>query len=452
MVTLSVFAVFFLAAGFRNRTSIGYSHLRSLPDYSEHVLQSLSYTMFPLLVPFLSFACAPACEHLMRWQTHIAALLWSTSMALDFSLLRLEDRQSSGLRLLRVSMLITFAMETIGRRVSPYTRSSAYIMVSNWRNLSLKSCCYELVKRLYFSCTDIIVLIMLVMSVSEIYTIHTVYQISNDEEKSLEPHLLLGLVFLSAILRGLTFRFINFPTAVDDSKEGNTNAVYNPLEVLAPGVCTLFLAFLYTLAAIGIVCWVQTQSPSQGFPSLVSIDLSLISSALYSILARGQVFRAAFLLSYIVLTYVNLMLPSIVAWSGPHFMSQYLSLGALVVLWPVAGPLAYSRWVSFGLLCIALHLIGKESISVLREPRKTPDNSLQRPPYHLYASKQLEEVFRSFFAYFLVHWLVVPLLWIINLAIVPDGLLYYMYPSILANMGPRCDYGVALQVRTCCCY
>ena len=177
------------------------------------------------------------------------------------------------------------------------------------------------------------------------------------------------------------------------------------------------------------------------------MDLSVISTALYSIMDRGQVFRAVFLLAYMVLSFVNLMLPSLVTWSGPHFMSQFLSLGIVLALWPVAGPLAHSRWVSFGLLSIALHLIGKESISTLRESRKTTDNSLQRPPYHLYAIKQLEEVFRSFFGYFIVHWIIVPLLWIVNLVIVPDGLLYYMYPSILANMGPRCDYGVALQVN-----
>eukprot|EP01035_Chromulina_nebulosa_P026053 gene26054-34054_t len=61
VVAMVIFAVFFLAAGFRNRKSIGYSHLRSVSDYSEHFAVSVIrrrtiLPAFDALVGFLTVA------------------------------------------------------------------------------------------------------------------------------------------------------------------------------------------------------------------------------------------------------------------------------------------------------------------------------------------------------------------------------------------------------------
>jgi len=116
-------------------------------------------------------------------------------------------------------------------------------------------------------------------------------------------------------------------------------------------------------------------------------------------------------------------------------------------------------------MVLALYLISKESSSVLKEPRSkhskmdlednsnnisnsstTTTGNSSKSLQHLYAAKQFEEQCRSFLAHLMVQWLIRPLLAVAN-TIAADGLMYYMYPSVLADMGPSCDYGVALQIN-----
>ena len=443
-VALYIFVIFFLTAGFRNDKNDGYSKLDSLGNLLEHVQRSLSYTFFPLIIPAIFFIFAPSLKHLLHWQSHLAAIMLSLSLALEFTLLRLDDKKSTGLQFIRISMLLTFSFETVGRRMYPVTRALGYpLLARNCSNVcAIRGLVGDALKRVLYFLTDIISLLLLLASAAELLSLYYSFRSKNEDDLAV---ILVSLVTVSAIVRFFTLRLLNFSSSGSHDGVRDSDSLSTALEVAGPTLSTLFLALVYSIVAFTIIPQVlHPSSEGLALPNLVSLDLSTITSCLYSILQNGQAFRAIFLLSYSALTFVYVVLPAVVAWAGPHFMSQFISLATLISLWPIAAPLLHARWLSFSCLLIALHFIAKESVATLKENRK--GEAAHRLPYHLYALKQLEDEFRSFLAHFLIQLVFRPLLWCINL-LVPDGLLYYMYPLILADMGPRCDYGVALQIN-----
>jgi len=445
-VAINILAVYFLCGGFRGSTS----SLYSFDQIQQHLSQSLQCAVFPLLIPSLFFIFTPNCKGLLRFENHIAAIFLTISLTLDIALLLCDNQQATGLRLLRISLLLSFTLESMGRRLYVLARPSS-LLVGNLNSFAIRNCFYDCAKRVCFSLMDCISMLLIGATALELHSLHVSYKSSTTHNGIA----VIAITVTAGVIRIIAIRLLHLSSNQEISDK-------HPIQITHNALCVVFMSFVFGTVALLCHHFLLT---ADSIPSNITETLSLLPSLMYSSLLSGKGFTASSLVAYALLTYFYLFLPSFVSWAGAHFVSQVVCLCTLLSLWMMAGSLLHAKWVAFVLMVLALYLISKESSAVLSEPRVKHNktdienhsstisnssaaslNSNSKSLQHLYAAKQFEEECRSFLAHMMVQWLIRPLLAVANI-IAADGLMYYMYPSVLADMGPTCDYGVALQIN-----
>lgn len=448
---LYVLAAFFLSAGICDRQQSQSTLLAPFASSAGCLLflhTSLRIAFLPLALLLLSALFVPLHKELLRWQCHLVAMWLPLSLAMDVSLLRMDGKAATGLRLLRLSFLMTYALETAGRRFWSMTRSMTFSGRCN--ALFLRHCLCDCLKRILFSFFDIISLAVLSSTAVEgLFLYRSLAKAANEKSAAV----LFLLVLAASLLRIVFFRLADL-LPEDSSSHHHSSERVSSTDSIRVGdatLCALSLSSLYTFLAL--FCW-QLQDPSSHLDWTTFMDTFSLS------IQSGRVHNASAVLAYAALMLFFVRLPALVRWSGPHFMSQALSLATVLSSWTVASSIGTGRWIAFALFVVALFFISKESMAVLKTHRVSGSDSANKEEglssvavqthrsslQHLFASKQLEEQLRGVLAHSLVSFVLWPLIALVN-TILPDGLYYYMHPLVLADLGPRCDVGIALQIN-----
>ena len=197
------------------------------------------------------------------------------------------------------------------------------------------------------------------------------------------------------------------------------------------------------------------------------------------------------LVSFVVWPYTYYYFNLLVGYGNVHFATKFICLTCAVAFWLVAametpagaasgkfgGKLADNVsvlwvgtvrhflpqlfWLTIALFVLAAMRISSATLQTLQahstessdqkykedpESRHALTSSSSLFPKHLYRVKQIEEVCRLFLVNGVIVFLVKPLLRLCNY-VIPNRLQYWMYPTPVLNLGPRCDYGIAYQVN-----
>jgi hypothetical protein len=325
---------------------------------------------------------------LQSWRNQTAALVMLGSIATDVGLLILFPTTLS-LRALRVSLMLSFTIETIFRRVLKQTSESSKTIYAMWVDclsdkISLCIVAYVL--------TDFFNLIVFAAQLTK----HSPNSMSS----------LVLLIDASAVLRVLNIRMF--------STHGST--VFN-IGALQVCVLSVLHALLFVPSST-----IVPDGISISVPNMLSYILTPSYTISYALWAVG----------------INYM-PSLVKSMSTSLFSQSITFYLGMWLWLLAPPVKAARWYALGLLFAALWFISKESTLTL----KTLGTAA---PRFLFVAKEMEDFFRQNVSIALFFVVLTPLTYLLG-QLAPEGVGYFLFPGPILQVHEGADYGIAIQVN-----
>ena len=347
-----------------------------------------------LLFPFRIEHFIEITRPLQSWRNQTAALVMLGAIATDVGLLMLFPTTLS-LRALRVSLMLSFTIETIYRRVLKQTSESSKTIYAMWVDclsdkISLCIVAYVL--------TDFFNLVVFAAELSK----HSPHSTSS----------LVLLIDASAVLRVLNIRMF--------STHGSTVFNIGALQVCV--LSALYALFFSSSATNTTTIITVPDGISISVPSMLSYILTPPFTISYALWAVG----------------INYM-PALVKSMSTSLFSQSITFYLSMCLWMLAPAVKAARWSALGLLLAALWFISKESSLTL----KTLGTAA---PRFLFVAKEMEDFFRQNVSIALFFVVLTPLTNLLGL-MAPEGIGYFLFPGPILQVHEGADYGIAIQVN-----
>lgn len=314
----------------------------------------------------------------------------STSILLEMILLSLPT-YSLSLNAMRISLMLSYSIETLLRKRSVVNRIVLFLFAANIVDL------WGLGTVLYKSHASIAVLVLATVvcaSMSRLVCMRTVQDTS-----TLIPAGMIALLLL--------WHLREWFVELCDRKD-----------VLDPLYTANFAASLSS-----------SQVPlMDGFQSVISV-----------VPGYPMLYFPPLLLVYLLWPWIYKYFLALMEFSTIHFASQFILVVSGGFLWSLSGAVGPARWWSFVLSFYGLSQVSYECGMTLQSAGASA-------PRHLFRSKQIEDSFRSLIAAQLAGFIIKTLIEIVNL-ILPLKYKYYLYPTPVFDFGESVDYGVAFQVN-----
>jgi len=321
--------------------------------------------------------------HVFTARVHLSAICTFAYLTSELTIL---SHSRNPLRLLRVSVVTSMALECIWRRVS-----GNYIVHKG------------LISSIYLLMVAATVLDVFALCISEAEIWIDMGE-SSWVSACLRP---LCLVSIGALLR---CGMVRFQVANSDGmRSGST---------FAPVLCSVLLAAVY-----GVFITIVQNKESPFMSYLFSSSVGGATLWTIGALAMGfSLFTTA----------------SLTAWSTCYFSSMWRSVFLCFSLWCVAPPVQLARWWAFIILMMAMSQLSSESKLTLQRTEQSAK--------WVYCAKNAEHAVRFLVCYCFHVYIVVPVCWLLSY-LAPDGQMYWTYPGPVMDLGPRCDYGMAYQIN-----
>lgn len=360
--------------------------------------------------------CIEFTRPLQSWRNQTAALVMLGAIASDVGLLMLFPTTLS-LRALRVSLLLSFTIETIYRRVLKQTSESSKTIYAMWVDclsdkIILCIAAYVL--------TDFFNLVVFAAELTTTTTTSKHSSLPNSSTSSTNSmsssSTLVLLIFVSAVLRVLNIRMFS-----THHHGGSTIFNIAALQVCILSVLSYFFFFSSSSSTTGTII-APDSGISISIPSMLSYILTPPYTISYALWAIG----------------INYMPPLVKSMSTSLF-SQSITFYLGMWLWLLAPAVKAARWSALGLLLTALWFISKESSHTL----KTLGTAA---PRFLFVAKEMEDFFRQNVSMALFFIVLTPLTNLLS-SMAPEGIGYFLFPGPILQVHEGADYGIAIQVN-----